>query len=58
MTTTINKDNRKFQVEAEIINCFNYKVTVYELFEDKSFGFVGKCFSNDLTAAINSIINK
>lgn len=56
MKTTITKNNRTFQIEAEIINCFNYKVNVYELFEDGKFAFCGKCFSNDIVKAFESIV--
>lgn len=56
MTNIITRNNRKFQVEAASIGTWDYKVDVYELFEDGTFAFCGKAISNNIDTAVNMII--
>jgi hypothetical protein len=56
MKTIIEKNGKKYQVEAEIVNALNFKLDVYELHEDGSFNFVGKAFGNDIVHAFNQLI--
>ena len=53
---TIVKNNRNYEVEVVRVDRWNYKVTVYEIFENGKFVFVGKAFSNDVEYAVNEII--
>lgn len=53
---TITRNNKTYTVEIERVDCWNNKVTVYEMFEDGTFSFVGKAISNDVEYAINEII--
>jgi hypothetical protein len=56
MKAIIEKNGKKYQVEAEIVNALNFKLDVYELHEDGSFSFVGKAFGNDIVHAFNQLI--
>lgn len=56
MTKTITKNNRTFEVEIEHLDCWNSKVTVFELFKDGSFKFCGKAVSNNIDYAVDELI--
>lgn len=55
-TSIIEKNGRTFQVEATAMGSWEYKVDVYELFENGKFAFCGKAISNDVMVAFESII--
>jgi len=50
------KNNRTYKVEVERVDRWTCKVTVYEIFKNGKFAFIGKAFSNDVEYAINEII--
>jgi len=49
MTITIN--NRTFEVNTTPIDCWNYKITVYE-----GNSFIGKAITNDIEYALKEMI--
>ena len=53
---TVTKNNKTYKIEAERIDCWNSKITVYEIFENGKFAFIGKAISNDVEYAVNKII--
>ena len=53
----ILRDKRKFAVEMDRIDTWNYKVDVYEILPD-DFIFCGKAISNDPEHAAGTIIRK
>ena len=54
----ILRDKRKFAVEMDRIDTWNYKVDVYEILPDDDFVFCGKAISNDPEHAAGTIIRK
>ena len=56
MTKQIIKNSRTFQIEATPIDCWNYKISIFEIFADGSFAFAGKAISNDIDYALNELI--
>lgn len=56
MTNIITRNNRKFQIEAILIGTWDYKVDVYELFDNGKFAFCGKAISNNIDTAVNTIL--
>lgn len=54
--TDLNIKGREYEVYTERYTRFLDKYTVYEIHENGSFTFIGKCISNDMHAAINEII--
>lgn len=53
---TLKRNNKTYEVETEWVDRWTCKVTVYEIFENGKFTFVGKAFSNDVEYAVNKII--
>lgn len=56
MTKQIIKNNRTFQIEATPIDCWSYRISIFEIFANGSFAFVGKAISNDIDCALNELI--
>lgn len=56
MTTQITKNNRTFEIEATPVDCRNYKISVFEIFSDGRFNFIGKAVSNDIGYAAIEVI--
>ena len=54
----ITKNNKTYQIEVERIDCWKSKITVYEIFENGDFAFIGKAISNDVEYAVNEILNR
>ena len=50
MTMTIN--NRKFDVTVKATTTWTSTISVYEIFEDGHFEFMGKAITNDIEKAI------
>ncbi len=53
---TFKRNNRVYKIEIERVDRWMCKVTVYKIFKNGKFAFVGKAFSNDIEYAANEII--
>lgn len=53
---TLKRNNKVYEIEIDRVDRWMCKVTVYEIFENGKFAFVGKAFSNDVEYVVNEII--
>lgn len=58
MVERINRNGRTYQLESTLLDCYNYKLTVYELVNDGSILFIGKAITNNIMHAFNQLTTK
>lgn len=55
MTKEITKDGRTFIIDYDIIDCYKYKITVYET-TNNHIKFMGKAVTNDIESAFIAML--